>query len=41
VAQGGKILAPKTEIPGMGWFAFFADPNGNRLALYRAMNEAG
>lgn len=34
VAQGGKVLAPKTEIPKMGWFAFFADPNGNRLALF-------
>ena len=37
VALGGKALSPKTEIPGMGWFAFFADPNGNRLALFQAM----
>jgi uncharacterized protein len=31
---GGKVLLPKTEIPGMGWFAFFADPAGNRMGLY-------
>jgi uncharacterized protein len=37
VARGGKALSPKTEIPGMGWFAFFADPNGNRLALFTPM----
>ena len=28
--------APKTEIPGQGWFAIFSDPTGNRLALYTA-----
>ncbi len=33
-ARGGRTLLPKTEIPGIGWFAFFADPTGNRLALY-------
>ncbi len=38
VAAGGKILLPKTEIKGMGWFAFFADPTGNRIALYTSMN---
>jgi hypothetical protein len=31
---GGKTIVPKTEIPGMGWFAVFTDPTGNRLALY-------
>lgn len=33
-AMGGKTLQPKTEIEGIGWFAFFSDPGGNRLALY-------
>ena len=37
---GGKTLSPKQEIPGMGWWAFFADPSGNRLALYKAMQPA-
>jgi ferritin-like metal-binding protein YciE len=27
-------LLPKTEIPGMGWYAIFADPTGNRLGLF-------
>lgn len=31
---GGKILVPKMEIPGKGWFGVFADPTGNKLALY-------
>ena len=34
VSLGGQALSPKTEIPGVGWMAFFADPNGNRLALF-------
>jgi predicted enzyme related to lactoylglutathione lyase len=35
---GGKTLMAKHEIPGTGWWAFFADPSGNRLALYKSMN---
>lgn len=31
---GGKTLTPKTEIPGVGWFGIFADPAGNRIALF-------
>ncbi len=37
-ACGGKTLMPKHEIQGVGWFAFFADPAGNRLGLYTAAN---
>lgn len=33
-ANGGKLLQPKTAIPGYGSFAMFADPTGNRLGLY-------
>lgn len=33
-AAGGQALSPKTEIPNVGWFAFFTDPTGNQLALY-------
>lgn len=35
---GGKVIHPKTEIPGMGWYAMFKDPTGNVLALYTGMN---
>lgn len=31
---GGKVLRAKTEIPGWGWYAMFADPTGNRMALF-------
>jgi uncharacterized protein len=34
VKLGGKVVAHKTEIPGMGWFGIFTDPTGNQLALY-------
>ena len=34
---GGKTLKPKTEIGGgHGHFAYFADPNGNKLGLHSA-----
>jgi len=36
---GGKTLLPKTEIPGMGWFAFFSDPTGNRVGLFKSKDE--
>ncbi len=36
-AQGSKTLMPKAEIPGIGWWAVFLDPNGNRLALFTPM----
>jgi len=26
---GGKITAPKSAIPGVGWLAYFSDPDGN------------
>ena len=31
---GGKTVVPKSPIPGMGWFAHFTDPSGNRIALF-------
>lgn len=36
-AAGGKTLMGQTEIPEMGWFAFFADPAGNRVGLFQSM----
>lgn len=38
-ALGGKILLPKTEIPGVAWYALFADPTGNKLGLYTRMRQ--
>lgn len=31
---GAKILAPKMEIPGVGWMGMFADPDGRRFGLF-------
>jgi uncharacterized protein len=35
-SSGGAVVMPKSEIPGMGWFAVFQDPTGITLALYEA-----
>ena len=34
---GGKIYKSKQEVPGMGWFTMFADPDGNLMAMWQAM----
>ncbi len=36
---GGRVLKPRTEIPGIGAYALFADPTGNRLALFTPMRR--
>jgi predicted enzyme related to lactoylglutathione lyase len=33
-ARGGSTVTPRTEIPGMGAFAYFTDPEGNVLGLW-------
>jgi predicted enzyme related to lactoylglutathione lyase len=33
-AAGGSVVQPRTEIPGMGAFAYFTDPEGNVLGLW-------
>jgi uncharacterized protein len=32
-ALGGKIIVPQTEVPGVGWWAFALDPEGNQFAI--------
>ena len=32
-AHGGKTLTPPMDIPGVGQFAHFSDPTGNRMAV--------
>ena len=34
VELGGKIVVPKQEIPEMGYFAIFLDPEGNCFGLF-------
>lgn len=31
---GGKEVTPKTDIPNVGWFGVFADPDGNKIGLF-------
>jgi predicted enzyme related to lactoylglutathione lyase len=33
---GATVLVGKTEIPGMGWFAWFKDPQGVDIAVWEA-----
>jgi len=33
-ANGGSTVTPRTEIPGMGAYAYFRDPEGNVLGLW-------
>jgi predicted enzyme related to lactoylglutathione lyase len=35
-AAGGKVLMPKGEVPDIGWWALFQDPEGNVLALWKS-----
>lgn len=37
VKLGGKIIVPKMEIPGMGWWALASDPEGNQIGLFETM----
>ena len=32
---GGKTVLPPTPIPGMGAFAWFSDPDGNVVGIYK------
>jgi len=33
-SSGGSVVRPKTEIPGMGAFAYFIDTEGNVMGLW-------
>lgn len=33
-SAGGSVVRPRTEIPGLGTFAYFKDPEGNTLGLW-------
>jgi uncharacterized protein len=33
---GGSVVQPRTEIPGMGAFAYFKDTEGNTLGLWES-----
>lgn len=31
---GGKVITPRTEIPGQGWYAVIEDSEGTQFGLY-------
>jgi uncharacterized protein len=39
VSLGGTVIVPVTEIPNMVTFALFADPDGNKMGIVKAMPE--
>lgn len=38
-AAGGTIFKEKTEVPGMGWFSVFGDPEGNMWGIWETNPE--
>jgi len=36
---GGKQIVPPTEVPGMGHFAWIADPEGTPFGLWKPIGE--
>lgn len=37
IAAGATMIAPKTEVPGMGYWAMFADPDGIPVGLWQRL----
>ena len=37
---GGKVVEPKTEIQGQGWYAVIDDTEGNQLGLYENLPQS-
>ncbi|GIV01140.1 MAG: glyoxalase [Actinomycetota bacterium] len=35
-AAGGAVIHPRQEIPGMGAYAYFRDPEGNTMGLWES-----
>lgn len=33
-ALGARVLQGRMEIPGVGWSAYFRDPEGNTMGLF-------
>lgn len=39
--SGGKCVVPKMPIPGVGWLAYFKDPDGNMFGMMQPDSSAG
>jgi predicted enzyme related to lactoylglutathione lyase len=36
VEAGGKIVVEEQEVPGMGFFSLFSDPEGRVMGIWKA-----
>ena len=36
-ALGGRVIVPKMEVPGIGWWASALDPEGNQFAIMQSV----
>ena len=36
---GGRVIVPKMEVPGVGWWAMALDPDGNQFAILEEMKK--
>jgi predicted enzyme related to lactoylglutathione lyase len=36
-ALGGRVIVPKMEVPGIGWWASALDPEGNQFAILQSI----
>jgi predicted enzyme related to lactoylglutathione lyase len=34
---GGRVIVPKMEVPGIGWWALALDPEGNQFAILQSV----
>jgi predicted enzyme related to lactoylglutathione lyase len=41
IAAGGKIQVEEQEVPDMGWFTLFTDPEGRMMGLWKTKGESG
>ena len=39
-ANGGKVVMPTQEVPGIGWFSLIADPDGNIFGIWKQGEHA-
>lgn len=40
VKNGGSIIRPKMPVPGVGWMAYFKDPEGNLWGIMQTDKNA-
>ena len=39
--NGGTVVMPKGPVPGVGWLAYFEDPDGNLFGIMQSDESAG